>query len=46
MGIFDRLSRLARAEANHLLDSAADAAGMSLVARAERGPDPRPACGA
>ena len=27
MGIFDRLSRLARAEANHLLDSAADAAG-------------------
>ena len=25
MGIFDRLSRLARSEANHLLDSAADA---------------------
>ena len=36
MGIFDRLSRLAKAEANHLFDSASDAADDLFTAKGER----------
>ena len=38
MGIFDRLSRLAKAEANHLFDSATDKAQDLFSAQGERRP--------
>ena len=40
MGIFDRLSRLAKAEANHLFDSASDAAQGLFDAEGDRPSQP------
>ena len=40
MGIFDRLSRLAKAEANHLFDSASDAADDLFTGTGSSRPNP------